>query len=170
MAKAGKRKPFPETDLGPAERSRQQGGLDLEPVARDLRDNATQMRAKAKVECILDAYWRRCQIIDRQHEAGLVFRTYWHRAQGAPRVTTRYDLSPRFRAIDSEAPNVARTDAQRRLENALGALSKAQRAVVVAVCGMDEWAGGTDRLDTLRRGLTALADLWRIEPKDERRL
>jgi hypothetical protein len=120
MAKAGKRKPFPETDLGPAERSRQQGGLDLEPVARDLRGNATQMRAKAKVECILDAYWRRCQIIDRQHEAGLVFRTYWHRAQGAPRVTTRYDLSPRFRAIDSEAPNVARTDAQRRLENALG--------------------------------------------------
>ena len=46
---------------------------------------------------------------------GLVFRTYWHRAQGAPRVTTRYDPNPRFRAIDSDAPNVARSDAQRRL-------------------------------------------------------
>lgn len=169
MAKPAKRKPFPDTDLGPAERAQQKGGLEVEPVARDLRGNATQMRAKAKVECILDAYWRRCQIVDRQHEAGLVFRTYWHRAQGQPRVTTRYDPSPRFRAVDTDAPNVARTDAQRRLENALGALSKAQRAVVVSVCGMDEWAGGTDRLDTLRRGLTALADLWRIEMKEEKR-
>ena len=74
MAKAAKRKALPDTDLGPAERAQHKGGLELEPVARDLRGNATQLRAKAKVECILDAYWRRCQIVDRQHEAGLVFR------------------------------------------------------------------------------------------------
>jgi hypothetical protein len=169
MAKAKRRPPSLDSDIGPAERSQHRGGLELEPVARDLRGNPTALRAKAKVECILDAYWRRCQIVDRQHEAGLVFRTYWHRAQGAPRVTTRYDLSPRFRGAATDAVSVARSDAQRRLENALGALSAAQRTVVVAVCGMDEWAGGTDRLDTLRRGLTALADLWRIEMKPERR-
>ncbi len=53
MAKAAKRKPHPHldpaTDFGPDERARQKGGLEFEPVARDLRGHATQLRAKAKV-------------------------------------------------------------------------------------------------------------------------
>lgn len=35
--------------------------------------------------------------------------------------------------------------------------------ILLAVCGFDEWAGGTQRLVDLREGLSALADYWQIE-------
>lgn len=34
--------------------------------------------------------------------------------------------------------------------------------IVVAVCGLDEWAGGTQRLMSMREGLTALANHWNL--------
>jgi hypothetical protein len=116
------------------------------------------------VECVIDAYWHRCQVIDRQHQAGQVFRTYWYRAHGVQRVTSRYDAGPRLRGGgDGDGASASRLDAQRRLTAACTILTPAQQAVVIAVCGMDEWAGGTERLATLRRGLTALADFWQID-------
>lgn len=122
-------------------------------------------KAKARVECVLDAYWNRCQVAGRQHEAGMIFRTYWYRAHGVQRPTGRYSGLGA-----AEVDSASRLDAQRRLTVACSVLTPAQQAVVIAVCAMDEWAGGTERLATLRRGLTALADYWQIDRDPPSRL
>jgi hypothetical protein len=50
--------------------------------------------------------------------------------------------------------------ARRRIGKALLALGDERGAVVIAVCGHDQWASG--RLPRLREGLTMLADHYGI--------
>jgi len=150
----------PTSDLGTPERANH-GGISLEPVDRDLRGNVRQMRAHVRVECVLDAYWTRCQIIDRQREAGLRFRDLWERSTTVPRVTARYD--ERTPAGGSADATARIQDAKERLASALRQMPAQEAMVTIAVCGHNEWAGGTRRLEALRRGLTSLADYWRIE-------
>ena len=45
---------------------------------------------------------------------------------------------------------------------AYATLSPAQKAIVISVCGHDHWAGGTYKIQTLRRALERLAELWKL--------
>lgn len=160
------------SDLGPADKKgrlyrAQHGGVDMEPVDRALIGAVTAVRAHVRTECILDAYWRRMQIIDRQREAGMLFRTVWLRSVQMPRVSADYGTRVAMSTGSDELPVVV-ASAKRRVADLSRMLNREQLAVVIAVCGMDEWAGGTKRLDDLRDGLTRMADVLRIEMPERR--
>ena len=61
------------------ERRRQLGGVESEIVDRDASGKILIRRQKARMECVLDYYWRTRRLTEVQREAGLRFRAiYWH--------------------------------------------------------------------------------------------
>jgi hypothetical protein len=136
-------------------------------------------------ECILDRYLHRSLIHDRQHKAGMVFRGAWLRAALPCATTSAYgeqrgrgggstfDARITLRRIliegklGKESPRdepLITTMTRERFDCVRLPVILNQRGhVALAVCGLDEWAGGTRRLDSLREGLTDLADYWGLE-------
>jgi hypothetical protein len=159
------------------------------PIIVDETMAAGITRARALVECVLDSYHTRMQINDRQLEAGLRLRALWRGAVYSESVTAAWAEA----VSGGGSGGTTRGDAIWALRRALlGAdladqrdqdmpllviTSKGEFAepvtmpvrlrpaghIVVAVCGIDEWAGGTRRLMALREGLTGLADYWKLE-------
>jgi hypothetical protein len=115
---------------------------------------APARRARVRHECRLDWYWDRMLIEERQHQAGLRFRSQWLLATAERHMIASYTIRAPGRAEFTEARLAARA----RLARALTFLTRPEAAVVISVCGLDEWAAGA--LPALRTALTTLADLW----------
>jgi hypothetical protein len=150
-------------------------------------EDAGVFARKAVVECVLDRYWRRMQITDRQFGAGEKFRSMWIAAVHEPSVTSSYgerrgkgggaitgsDARKVMRralleaglAVNADsAPLLVMTKDGSRYEPVeLPVRLRNPGHLVVSVCGLDEWAGGTARLMMLREGLSLLADYWGFE-------
>lgn len=159
------------------------GGLDLVAL-----DSERVLVAKTRDECVLDRYWHRAQLVDRQHAAGCRLRGLWMGAARSPSVTSPYGEERGNGIGDGEGASRARSALNRVLldsrlarhaangEILVSSASGEKRwpvtlplrltdhgHVTISVCGLDEWAGGTRRLDMLREGLGMLADYWKIE-------
>lgn len=140
------------------ERRAQNGGVAKEVTARDCRGNALMVRFKAVAECPLDAYFQRGHLTEAEYKASMKFRHAYLRAILQVRVQ---DVESGSRG-DHEMAALMPIHSERVLKEACEVLSTAQKAVVISVCGHDEWAGGFYKLQTLHRGLEKLADLWKF--------
>jgi hypothetical protein len=148
---------------------------------------AGQKRARVTTECMIDLYHARMSINDRAWMAGTQLRRLLFRAIHSPSVTGSYG-EQRGNGGGGD-PNI---DARHVLRSTLEGAGLARRFmqdaaplrltesglelwmeryptvltfagnVAIDVCGMDNWAGGTERLAALRSALGALADYWKI--------
>ena len=176
-------KPVQPQDHGTPERHKQS------PVIQVALESERLPVAKALIECVLDRYQERSQISDRQHEAGIRIRHLWRKAvlpastTGAygPAVSGGGDSADTADARQKLANALLGAPLATRIHDRASFLLVLTRNgsqvfpeklpwrllpighIVIAVCGFDEWAGGTLRLVHLREGLTALADYWQIE-------
>jgi hypothetical protein len=176
-----------ERDYGTPERAEKDGGVRIEARAVTPGGVIVDYGAHVAAECVVDRYHHRCQIIDRQHEAGIRLRKLWRAAVIEPSVTASYgelrgggdgvastaDARAKLRTVLLDAglavegpksPVIVKTLSGEKLETvSMPWTLTPDGCVAVSVCGYDEWAGGTRRLEQLRRALTALADHWKIE-------
>ena len=141
------------------ERKRQLGGTTKEVIDRDVSGRVYMMRYCARTECMLDAYLIQKKIPVDMHEAGMKYRKAWLRARCGVKVTDRNTVSAPVGY--EESVNIV-YESERILREADGVLTLAQRRMIIRVCCEDKKAGGTDALETLRRGLVELMDLWCI--------
>jgi hypothetical protein len=149
--KSTKRRRSVAADFGPAERA-QHG--ELAPRATEV---AGVVGRRVRHECRLDWYQDKASLDDRQHDAGLRFRRDWLVATAPPKLTGTY--GQRLGATGQDFREM-QLIARRRVGKALLALGDELGAVIIAVCGFDEWASG--RLPRLREALTLLADHYGI--------
>ena len=131
-----------------------------------LVDRYTTAR-RVTIEHVLDTYHRRCQLTDRQHEAGLYFRRHWERGM-VQRVTAPPDGSQTTGKRGSQKRELSDGQLQARavVKRLLRAMKgKAERKVLVSCAGFGEWAGNVQirGIDSLRRALTDCADALGIQ-------
>jgi hypothetical protein len=140
------------------ERRLQHGGVSAEVIDRDNRGKVLMHRFKAIAECPLDAYWQRGHLTEAEYKAGTKFRHAYFRA------ILRIQVEDKGSGAhgDPEMSMIAPIYSEQILREAYVVLSPLQKAVIVAVCGHDEWAGGTPKIKTLHRGLERLVDLWKL--------
>jgi hypothetical protein len=176
--------------LEPIDWRRQNEGEEAFVVGETME--AGVKRSQALVECVIDRYHERSQINDRQKEAGNRMRALWRGAVYAPMTTAGWG-----ERVQGSAGGLSRSEAIAALRRTLLGAGLADQTgddtavlvltfngelaqpvtlpvrlrpaghVVVAVCGIDEWAGGTRRLASLREGLTQLADYWKISAVED---
>lgn len=169
------------SEWGKGKRRADGAEVSLEETAQ-----AGKLRIRVRGTCKIETYHLRFQLIDRQFEAGMKFASLWRRGSLPQSVTANYgdamgggggaDISIDAREhirdamigagmaheVDEAFP-VKDTSAQIIRFPVRGAVRLTKMGnIVIAVCGFDEWAGGTERLQLLREGLTRLADHWRI--------
>ena len=140
------------------ERRRQLGGVVAEVIDRDLRGNPFMKRDRARCECVLDDYLYRLLLTLSEHEAGMKFRCAYLR--GVCRVMV--DDPGTGGEYDPEMAMLIVPISEEILREAYKVLTKAQKEIMIRVCGHGEWAGGTDKLETLRRALERLVTLWKL--------
>ncbi|MEJ0062547.1 MAG: hypothetical protein WDO70_04950 [Alphaproteobacteria bacterium] len=161
MAKYKRRKKIPAILTGDAstpERQRRNGGIAREVIARDNHGEAMMFRFKAAIDCALDAYFQRGVLTQTEYMAGMKFRHAYLRAVLKVRVE---DIDSGSHG-DPEMAFLTPIYSERILREAYSVLSASQKALIIAVCGHDEWAGGFYKLQTLHRGLEKMIDLWRL--------
>lgn len=140
------------------ERSRQNGGVEIEAVDRKATGEVVQVRHKAKITCKLDWYLKAGTITEDMWKAGNLFTFYFFCAGKQPRTTPMYgDFVSGRKGHD---PFASKTDYQIRLETALSVLTPEEQDVVWDVCGNDQYASGGGRTRALVTGLRALTVLW----------
>jgi hypothetical protein len=127
------------------------------PVVVDETMAAGITRARVKHECRLDWYLDRMMLTDRQHAAGIVFRTKWLLGAASTHVTSGYGN----RISGSADFAVAQISARRWMKRALDEVGMRAGEVLISVCGMDEWASGD--LPILRVALDDVADMEGME-------
>lgn len=140
------------------ERCQQLGGIVKEVVDRCVDDKVYIVRHRA-IECMLDAYLLRKLIEKHEHKAGMRYRMAWLRAREGIRVSDRLSSGA---ALSYENSLLIIPESERILKEAHKVLTKAQKPLIMRVCVDSKVAGGTDSLETLRRGLQRLAIQWRI--------
>ncbi len=140
------------------ERQHQQGGVKSEVVDRDLRGNVYQRRHRAVYECMLDSYHAQGNLTQSEYEAGMKFRRAYLRAVFRMAVEDEGDSS----AYDPEMALLMVPISEQLLRDAYATMTQPQQMVAIAVCGHDQNAGNSDRIETLHRGLERLATLWKI--------
>jgi hypothetical protein len=146
----------PLADHGTAERARHD-----ELVGRGTEAPGVVAK-RVRYACRLDWYSAKASIIDRQHAAGLRFRSDWLIAAAPPKLVGTY--AP-LRLPARQSFTEIQLFARRRVARALDALPGPVSKIVLDVCGFDQWASGD--LPLLREGLTLLADHYCL-PKDDR--
>lgn len=140
------------------ERGLQSGGIITEVIDRDLRGNPFLKRDRARCECVLDDYLYRLILTPSEHEAGMKFRRAYLR--GVCRVMVE---DPNGGGeYDPDMAMLIVPISEEILREAYKVLTKAQKEIMIRVCGHGEWAGGTDKLETLRRALERLVTLWKL--------
>jgi len=159
-----KKRPAPVARAGERatpERRHQLGGVITEVVDRDATGGTYIKRHRARIECMLDYYFRKHRISDAQYMAGLKFREIYLR--------TTYGYS--FKVLcnpflmeagqaDHEGRMLAHLDCGRLLSEATKQLMPEELTIVRNVCGYDEFAGGRDKKRILMRALDRLAAFW----------
>lgn len=140
------------------ERRRQNGGVIIETATHHNDCKTRAKRYRSTAECMLDAYRWHGKISDKEHAAGMKFRRAYLRAVLRVKVEDQgsgsrcdYDMSGLMVPISEQI-----------LKQAYSVLSTAQKALIVRVCGDDTPAGDSYRLETLKRGLAQLIQLWKI--------
>jgi hypothetical protein len=129
------------------------------PPAPGSRARGKAVARRYTVECVLDAYNARGQLVDRLWRAGMKFRGDYLRATGRPRVTA--DYGQRIGKGHAADAIEAKSDAQKRYDEALGVLPLSMRGVVIGVCGENEWAA--ERMRLLHQALEVLAAHYRVD-------
>lgn len=160
MAKRRKRKNLPARtgEVATPERQKQQGGVVSEVVDRDAHGNVYQRRHRAVAECMLDAYHYRGNLTEDEYQAGMKFRRAFLRAVFGLNVEDPASSGE----YDPEMAMLIVPISEELLRAAYAELTSAQKKIVMSVCGYDECAGNSDRIETLHRGLERLAKLWKI--------
>ncbi len=141
------------------ERCQHLDGVSREAVDRDASGKVYVWRFRGRSECMLDAYLMRQLIMLQQHEAAMRYRIAWLRAREGIRVADPYSSGY---ANNYEASLEILPESERILREADQALTVKQRNMIKRVCCDNKMAGGTDCLETLRRALDRLVQLWRI--------
>ncbi len=161
---SNKKRPMPVVRVGEMatpERRKQLGGVMTEVVDRDSGGKIYTKRHRARLECMLDFYFKEHRISDPQYMAGLKFREIYLRVRYgySGKVLCNPFLMEAGQA-DPEGKMLAHIDCIRALEEASKQLLPEQIAVIRNVCGYDEYAGGRDKKRILVRSLEILADFW----------
>jgi hypothetical protein len=152
--KKPKIEPIKYSALPTPEAIRHGGGITLEVLDRDNKDNVIQMRAKFKITCKLDWYMKKGVITEEMRDAGNQFGSYFFYAGKSPKVTVMYR---EFTSGGSDHdPLTEKTDAQIRLDKAMSVLTADEKDVLIEVCGFDNYAG-KHRVKWLPTGLRALS-------------
>jgi hypothetical protein len=160
MAKApGKRKllAYSRGLMPTKERQQKQGGIITESIHEIEAGIIHTKRGRALKECTLDHYWHLKKLSEAEYEAGMRFR----RAYCYIVLHIRIDDYSGNHG-DTEMAYVTPVYSERLLRSAYSVLSRAQKSMVISVCGHDYVAGDTYRIETLRRGLAVLAKEWKI--------
>ncbi|MBP2232524.1 hypothetical protein J2847_005853 [Azospirillum agricola] len=175
------------TDMGTPERALRSEGIVVE--ARSISSGGMILAegARVKAENGLERLFLRCQIVDRQFQAGMRFRALFAQAAMPAQMTSSYGQrrgGGGGREEEADARNtmrkamvgaklaVERKDGQPlRLTTTGETLQPVGGGVCVTPAGAAVMeAAGLDgdryRLQDLRAGLSALADYWRIETED----
>ena len=156
-----KKRPLPARigETPTAERYQQQDGVVREVIERNINGEAIMLRSRARCECMLDAYLIRELITLREYQAGMKFRKAWLRARCGIAVADRFSAAA---PVSYEESLYILSESERLLNEAYSVLTSAQQRIVLRVCTDDKLAGGTDKIETLRRGLVRLAKRWRL--------
>ena len=154
-----KRKNIPvRVGEGPTPERRKQSRIVTEVIDRATDNKVLMCRYKVIGDTPLDAYLLRGKITQDEHRAGLKFRAAYLRAV----LRIRAEDTGVGAHGDPEMAFITPVHSERVLREANGVLTPAQKALIISVCGHDEWAGGTVKLRTLHRALEALVKLWKL--------
>ncbi len=145
-------------ETAPKERQQHQGGLISEVIDRLPNGKAIMKRLRAMAECVLDAYVIRSVINLLEYKAGIRFRKAYLRA--VLHIKT-HDSGVGHHG-DLEHAALTLTESEQILRQAYEVLDMMEKAVIIAVCGHDDWSGGTYRVKALHSGLAKLIKLWGI--------
>ncbi len=156
--KAKRRMPVRVGERATMELRAQCGGVITEVIDRDLRGNPYMVRDRVRVECSLDYYLWKGHLTKEEYEAGLKFRRAYQRAVLGLKVEDPASTG----AYDPEMAMLIVPISEEILRAAYDEMSGAQKKIVIDVCGHNKYAGTTDRIQTLHRGLEKLATLWRL--------
>ena len=145
-------------DTATPERIKKIGGIDDRPIAYANNGRVALKRQQAKVECTLDAYRFRRTIDDNQYNAGMMFRWSYLKSARFIKVVDYQSIS----GCGGNAADAAESESQARIrvQEARENLTQPQYFVIEAVCGWDETAGNSNRMDTMKRALDNLYNLW----------
>lgn len=147
-------------ELALNERRKQQGGVVRVYEPESANSRVMTVRHRARCECLLDRYRLQRKLTIQQFEAGMKFRQAWlYQAEG---IKTRDSTMHRFEGSAFNAPIEALCDAERIVREVYQLLSPFQSLVIISVCASDILAGTNKRMDTLRRALNKLADVWGV--------
>ena len=134
------------------ERCRQNGGLYAEIIRRDPSEGHQLIkRYRAVWECPLDAYRDFGLINAREYETGMKFRRIYYSAVMCREVNEREAIW---------GGDVRVTSVEKQLRSALKILPSNDRVAVIDVCGHNQPAMDSKRLDALKKGLGHLALSW----------
>ena len=141
------------------ERQGQNGGIIENKRWPKTTQKQSDRHIRAREECVLDSYIWRGILSRSEYKAGLKFRRAYLRA------VLRIKISDNGAGShgDHEMKALLPLQSEEILSEAYNALSLAQKSLIISVCGHDSWAGGTYKLETLRRGLQILATIWKIK-------
>lgn len=151
---------------GPAAQARPSKIVAIEVKHRSSTHSEVVYARKYDCDCTIDAYNARGQLSDRQWLAGSMFRDKWRRTKLHRLVTTSYGLT---RGSVPQSDDVAAVfEHNRRVVNeTLEELGADLSALVIRVCGEDEWAG-TNGLRPLQIALDWIAELWGLDKQFSR--
>ena len=159
--RAAKPKPKAKRDQAPAGMPTPEWRQHHDAVVED-RDVKGERGVRALAQNAFDRYWRRCELSpgDRQdnmrlYMAGERLRGDWERAGLATRARQAFERREGGSAEDFSA---ARVDAYNRVREAMGVLGPTRNVVVNAACYGDRV--GREKMEMLRAGLDALADMY----------
>jgi hypothetical protein len=145
-------------EVATPERKKQMGGVVNDYEADGPKSRVMLLRHRARTECVLDVYRLQGKIDIEEFEAGMRFRiAYLCKAEG---IKTRDSMDGITVSGDYITELERMTWAEGTLKEAYGELSHFQALIITHVCGTDQIAGSTARLQTLKRGLSVLAKLW----------
>ena len=140
------------------ERRKQNDGVIAEPVDRDLSGKAIIVRYKTRYASMLDRYLCLSRIDETEYRAGIRFQHAYLRAVLRIRVA---DIGGGGQG-DPEMAALIVIKSEKLLKEAYSVLTEKQKAIVISVCGHDDFAGDSYRLETLQRGLRQLSKIWRL--------
>jgi len=139
------------------ERQQKAGGIIIAPIHEKNGNKTYITQSKVQAECTLDHYKVLKKITESEFAAGIKFRRAYLCA--VEHIKTEDSFGSHG---DIEMAYINPIYSEQILRQAYAVLSRIQKSVVIDVCGHDYGAGNTSRIMTLRRGLGALAKLWRL--------
>jgi hypothetical protein len=145
-------------ETAPKERNQHQGGLISEVIDRLPNGKAIMKRLRAMAECVLDAYLIREVISLIEYKAAMRFRKAYLRAV----LHVKTHNTGVGHHGDFEHAALTPTESEQLLRQAYGVLDMSEKAVIIAVCGHDDWSGGAYRVKYLHSGLEKMVKLWGV--------